>query len=188
MANIGGSAASVGAAGLLGGPVGMGFMLAMQAAGLILDYSNTKSQMKMIQTGRDLEKAAIETNLEAVRLESSEASLNEMKQLRQNLGTQMAVQAARGTASGAGTAAVLSQTSVGAFNADERSRRMNLLAKESELRASNVLSGLHTLQSETQLGQAFTSRALNALPISSAFDQFKRTDLGKKWGFGLEPA
>lgn len=140
----------------------------------------------MIQQGRQLEQAAIETNLEAIRLESGQASLDEMKQLRQNLGTQIAQQAARGNAPGMGTALTLQQESIGTFNADERTRRMNLLAKESQLRASNILSGLHTLQSETQLGQAFTSRLLNQIPLSSGIDEFRRSSLGKKWGFGFE--
>ncbi len=163
-----------------------GFLLASQAAGMVLDYRNTASNQKLIQKGRQLEQAAIETNLEALKLESGEESLNEMKQLRQNLGTQMAIQAARGTSSSAGTAFVLSQESISSFNQDERTRRMNLIAKESQLRAQNVLSGLHTLQSETQLGQALTNRFVNTIPVSSAFDEFRQTDLAKKWGFGSE--
>lgn len=163
-----------------------GVLLAFQAAGLVTDYRATKSSQKLIQKGRQLEQAAIETNLEAVRLESGQASLDEMKQLRQNLGTQIAMQAARGNAPGAGTALTLQNEAVSNFNADERTRRMNLIAKESQLRASNILSGLHTLQSETQLGQAMTSRLVNTLPLSSAVDEFRKSKLGKQWGFGLE--
>lgn len=161
-------------------------LLAFQAAGMVLDYRATKNNQKLIQQGRMLESAAIDTNLEAIRLESSEASLAEMKELRQNLGTQIAEQAARGNAPGAGTSITMQAASVGAFNADERTRRMNLLAKEANLRASNILSGLHSLQSETQLGQAMTSRFISSAPVSSAFDAFGKTDLGKKWSFGLE--
>jgi hypothetical protein len=45
-----------------------------------------------------------------------------------------------------------------------------LLSKEAQLRANNVLSGLHTAQSETQLGQSITSEIFNTLPVSSLFD------------------
>ena len=167
-------------------PIFSGALLAFQAAGLVTDYRATKSSQKLIQQGRALEQASIDTNLEAIRLESSEASLAEMKQLRQNLGTQMAMQAARGNAPGAGSSVTMANASIGAFNTDERKRRMNLLAKEANLRASNILSGLHSLQSETQLGQALTSRIINTLPVSSAADSFRNSSLGKKWGFGLE--
>ncbi len=176
---------AVGAA--LTGPVGMGFLFSMQAAGLVMDFQNTKNQQQLIKMGRDLEKSAIETNLEAVRVESNQASLDSMVQLRKNLGTQMVNQAARGTQSGVGTALTLSNTAVANFNSDEKTRRMNLLTKEANLRAQNVLSGLHTLQSETQLGQAQTSRLINSLPVSSAYDKFSRTKLAKDWGFGMEP-
>lgn len=187
MANAAVGAAST-AAGLAGGPIGIGFMLSMQAAGMVMDFQNTKNNMKLVTMGRQLEKAAIDSNLEAIRVESNQASLDEMVQLRQNLGSQIVNQAARGTQTGVGTAQTLSQSSVNNFNADEKTRRMNLLVKEANLRASDVLSGLHTLQSETQLGQAQTSRLFNTLPISSAYDRFSRTKLGKQWGLGMEPA
>jgi len=160
-------------------------LLAFQAAGLVLDYRSTRNNQKLIQQGRRLENAAFETNLEAVRLESSEASLASMQELRQNLGTQIAQQAARGNAAGAGMSITMQAESVGSFNKDEKTRRMNLLAKESSLRASNILSGLHTLQSETQLGQALTSRIFNTIPTSQISDKFGKTAFGKKMGFGL---
>jgi hypothetical protein len=164
----------------------LGFLLGMQAAGSIVDWKNTKNQQKLIGMGRELEKASIETNLEAIKLESAEASLAEMKELRQNIGTQIATQAARGTSSGAGSALTLQQKSVASFNQDERTRRMNLLSKEGQLRAQNVLSGLHTLQSETQLGQNLTKRIFDNIPLSAGFQEFRKSDLAKSFGFGLE--
>lgn len=166
----------------------MGLLLAFQAAGSIIDYRNYKDNKKLIQMGRELEKSAIEANLEALKVQSGEESLQSMKDLRKNLGTQIATAAARGTRIDAGSAAFGIQKSIGSFNADERMRRLNLLSKEANLRAQNVLSGLHTLQSETQLGQAFTSKLFNMVPASAAFDAFGKTDLAKKWGFGMSPA
>lgn len=170
------------------GPAYMGFLLAMQAAGTVIDWQQTKSKQKLINMGRQLENASFESNLEALKLESSQASLNEMKDLRQNLGSQIAMQAARGTATGVGSSMSLQQKSFNTFNQDERTRRLNLLSQEANLRANNVLSGLHTLQSETQLGQQLTKRVVNNLPISTAYKEFSQSSLGKKWGFGLEPA
>ncbi len=173
-----------------------GILLAFQAAGVIFDYRNTRNQQKMIQQGRALEKAALDANLEAVKLQSGEESLASMQQLRKNLGSQIATNAARGTASNAGTAFSLSNKSISSFNEDERMRRFNLLSKEANLRAQDVLSGLHTLQSETQLGQAFTGRLLDKIPLSSSIDKFMESDLGKRWfgeskkpdaGYGLTP-
>jgi len=169
-------------------PVPMMALLAFQAAGMVIDYRSTKSNQKLIKQGRSLEQASIETNLEAVRLESNQASLTEMQELRQNLGSQIAQQAARGNAAGAGSSITMQAQSVGAFNADERTRRMNLLSKEANLRASNILSGLHSLQSETQLGQAMTTRFANTVNTTQVFDKFGETELGKKWGFGMTEA
>lgn len=156
-----------------------GLLLGAQAAGMIVDYMSTRGQQKMIGQARRVENAAFEANLEALRVQSAEESLAEMKQLRQNLGTQMVINAARGTASGMGTAASLARESVGAFQTDERRRRMNLLASEAQLRGANVLSGLHTLKSETALGRQLAMRTLDTVSLSNLFQTAQRTDIGK---------
>jgi hypothetical protein len=142
------------------------FLLSMQAAGMVTSIFSTHSKEKFIKLGRTLEQEQYSTNLEAIKLQSAESSLGEMKELRQNIGSQIAIQTARGNRGGsvfsAGTA-----KSESAFNSDERTRRMNLLAKESELRANHVLSGLHSLQSETQLGQSLTKDLFNSIQTTS---------------------
>lgn len=160
-----------------------GILLGMQAAGMIVDYTQTRRQQGLIQAGREIEQAQYEANLEALRAQSAQQSLSAMQQLRQNIGTQIAVQAARGTSSAAGTAVSLRTASQQAFSEDERVRRMNLLAKEADLRAGNALSGLHALSSETQLGQAMQQRWLNMIPLSSLTSGFGGTK--KTGGFGI---
>jgi hypothetical protein len=145
------------------------FLLAMQAAGLVSSFFGAKSQQKTIELGRKLEKEQFETNLQAIKLQSSEGSLEEMKLVRQNIGSQIAANAAKGNRGGSSYAGI--SKSVNTLDKDERTRRMNLLAKESELRANHILSGLHTNQSETQLGQSLMKDALNTLPIGSGLDR-----------------
>lgn len=152
------------------------FLLSMQAAGLVTSVLGYKSQRKTIELGRKLEQEQFTTNLEAIRLESAESSLAELKQVRQNIGTQIASNAARGNRGGSSAWGVSASST--AFENDERRRRINLLAKESQLRANNVLSGLHTAQSETQLGQSLFKDFINTLPISSGLDSL--FSLGKK--------
>ena len=163
------------------------FLLSMQAAGLVFNMNDYKNNQEMISAGRNLEKAALDTNLEALNYDYQQSSVAAMKQLRENIGTQIVTQAARGTDSGSGTALVLNQKSISNYNADEQTRRMNLLAKEANLRASDVLSGMHTLQSETELGRK-TAKEFESIPTSSAFNEFRRSKLGKEWGFGFKPA
>lgn len=159
------------------------FMLAMQAAGFITSIFDAHSKEKMIKLGRKLEQEQFTTNLQAIRLQSAEASLNEMKELRKSIGSQIAIQAARGNRGGSSYAGI-SESSYN-FDSDERLRRMNLLAKESELRAGNVLSGLHTLQSESELGQSLTKGLFNTLQTNSLFDNAKINSFVKSkfsWG------
>jgi len=161
----------------------LGILLGMQAAGMIVDYTQTRRQQGLIQAGREIEQAQYEANLESLRAQTEQESLSAMRQLRQNIGTQIAVQAARGTSSAGGTASTLRQTSMAAFSEDERVRRMNQLAKEADLRAGNVLSGLHALSSQTQLGQAMQQRFINLIPISSMMSRLGKKE---KASYGLE--
>jgi hypothetical protein len=131
---------------------------AMSAAGAIVDIFQTGNQQKIIRLGRKVEHAAFETNMAALELQTTEASLDEMVELRKVIGSQIAMNAARGTASGAGSAVAVMGESFATFEKDERVRRINLLSKQATLRAGDTLSGLKQLTSETQLGQALTKR------------------------------
>jgi hypothetical protein len=144
------------------------FLLSMQAAGLVTSVFGYKSQQNTIRQGRMLEEEQFKTNMQAIKLESAESSLDEMKQVRQNIGDQIVANAAKGNRGGSSYLGI--QESVSTLNSDERKRRMNLLAKESQLRANHVLAGLHTLESETALGQSLMKDVLNTLPISSGLD------------------
>ena len=141
------------------------FLLAMQAAGLVTSLFAKKSQMDTIKIGRKLEQEQFSTNMEAIKLQSSEGSLEEMKMVRQNIGTQIAANAAKGNRGGSSFLGI--QESISNLNTDERKRRINLLAKESELRSGNILSGLHTAQAETQLGQSLLKDIFNTIPIAA---------------------
>ena len=151
------------------------FLLGMQAAGAITDAIGTRQQIKQGRAGAELEQAQIENRLEQERASSAQGSLDAMVALRQNLATQQAIFAARGTRATAGTAASIANKSVQNFSADERTRRMNLLSREAGLRATKTLSGFHQLKSETQLGQSLSKRLVDQLPIGEGL-----TALGNK--------
>ena len=86
------------------------FLLSMQAAGLVTSFFGAKSQNESIALGRRLENAQFSTNMEAIKLQSAQGSLAEMKDVRQNISSQIAVNAARGNR-GASSVAGINETS-----------------------------------------------------------------------------
>ena len=136
-------------------------LLAMQAAGMITDYFGARNQQEMMNMGMKVQQAGFEANLAETRLESQNESLESMKQLRQTMGSQLAVFAARGTNPGAGSAQSVLNESVGNFNADERVRRLNLLGRENQLRANTAMSRLQNSSDISKLWQGFSSRSFN---------------------------
>jgi hypothetical protein len=165
-------------------------MLAMQAAGMITDYFGTKNQDEMMKMGMKVQQAGIEANLYQTRLESQDASNQAMIQLRQTMGTQIAMNAARGTSTGAGSAVSLLNESVANFNADERIRKLNLLGKENQLSAQSTMSRLNYSSESSKLWQGFTQRSLNTLSSSASgwtggSNPFSGAKAGGSAGYGM---
>ncbi len=141
-------------------------LLAMQAAGMVVDFIGTQQQAALGRLGAKAEQSAIEANIAETTAQSEDQSLQEMRKLRETLGTQAAVFVSRGTFQGAGSAFSIKQSSLRSFSDDERSRRINLLANQANLRTQNIMSGLHQLGSETQLGQSLSKRFFSEIPTT----------------------
>lgn len=159
------------------------FLMSMQAAGLVTSVYSAGRRSEMIQIGRTLQKEELDTNLKALRLQFSESSLEAMKKLRADMGSQIAINAAKGRRGGSSQASI--NRSFSNFQQDERARRINLLARESSLRASNILSGLHTAESESELGRSLTKSLFDTVRTSSLMPKSKdsNSDSGSFWGF-----
>lgn len=164
------------------------FLYSMQAAGLVVSAYNANNQQKIIKMGRELEQNQFETNLEAIRLEAADQSRNELNALRKNVSSQIVMDAARGNR--AGPSAWGATEARSSFENDERKRRLNLLAKESQLRAGNVMAGFDLLRSETQLGQSLTKDIMNTIPTTSLLNDFSKKKPATKtdsetfnWGY-----
>ena len=161
-------------------PISVSILLAMQAAGMVVDWMGTNKQNEYGRMGAKIEQAGIAANLATNRLQAEDESLSAMKQLRQNLGTQAAIFAARGMKGGTGGAVTSTFESIGNFNSDERTRRMNLLASQASLKAGMTLSKLHQNTSEAQQWNQFKNRVIARIPTSpDAFSQ-----IGKAYGLG----
>lgn len=160
----------------------VGALLAAQAAGMIFDYFGTQSQNEMAQEAAERQQEAIGTSIAVTRLQTEDASLRALVQLRQNLGTQAAIFAARGVRAGTGTSVIAGNESVSNFNADERMRRMNQLMNEKRLQAGLDISKMQQKTFENNNWNAFTGRVINRIPTDP--------DVIKKYaqGFGFTSA
>jgi hypothetical protein len=161
-------------------------LLAMQAAGMISDYFGSRNQDELMKMGMKVQQAGIDSEIEMTRLESQDASLQSMKQLRQTMGTQIATMAARGTNPGAGSAFNFLNESLANFNSDERIRKLNLLGKENQLRAGAVMSRLQYSSDSSKLWQSFAQRTINRFP--SSVSGWQGMGQGASQGFGMTSA
>lgn len=155
-------------------------LLAMQAAGMVTDYLGTKKQSRTANYGAQLEQQGIEANIYQTRLEAEDASLRALQNLRQTVGTQIAVMSARGTNPGAGSALAFMNESINNFKSDERVRRLNQMGRENQLRAGKVNSMLTSQSENSKLWQSFAGRSINRIPSS-----FAAIKTGLKEGFGF---
>lgn len=147
----------------------MWILLAMQAAGMVVDYFGKEDQKKFGRQGARLEQMGIETNIELTRLQAEDASVAAMKNLRQTLGSQAAYSAALGRRANPAFMA----ESQNEFNADERTRKINFMSKEAELRAQIIMSKLHQQSSEAKADNDWTKKIFDLIPMSAMSDMFK---------------
>lgn len=153
-------------------------LLAMQAAGMIVDWLGTQEQQRIANMGAKIQQAGIEANIQQTRLEAEDESVQALINLRKQLGAQAAIFAARGTAQGAGNSVLFTQESISDYKSDERMRRMNLLGRENELKAGGLISKLNQQGQNTKLWQGFAQRSMNRIPTSQqAWGQ-----MGKNFG------
>ncbi len=155
-------------------------LLAMQAAGMVTDWFATSQQVEMGRMGAQVEQAGISANIELTKAQAADASTQAMVRLRQSLGSQIAMQAARGNAAAGGTYTSLLNESESNFNADERTRRINLLSREAELKAQSTMSKLHENASENSLWGGAIKRSINTIGVSSLFDDSGSSGKGKR--------
>jgi hypothetical protein len=140
------------------------FLLALQASGMVMDWFGKSEQIRLGRMGEQVEQAGINANIATSRLQTEEDTLASMKKLRQNLGTQAVMMAARGV--GGPMGAVLSNESVGNFNADSRIRRLNQMGNEASLRAQKLMSNLHEKTFENNTWNEFRNNTINRIPTS----------------------
>lgn len=162
--------------------------MAFQAAGVVVNYFQNRESKKMIEIGRQLEEAAFETNLEAIRLQASESSLDSMISLRKNLGSQIAAQAARGTSSGSGSAFALSQASLSSFNKDERLRKLNLLMNETSLRSGHTMSELKSIEKKSSLDKELFNKTFETVANQGNIDGATKLGNSLKTSFNFGTA
>lgn len=160
-------------------------LLAMQAAGMVTDYFGAQYQSQLGKMGLKVQQAGINANIYQTRLETENESLIAMQQLRKNLGTQIAVQAARGTSTSGGSAVALFNESIGNFNSDERMRRLNQLGRENELKAGGSIAKLNQQSTNAKLWSSFASRSLQRFGTSADYWYAGGKQTNKS--FGLTP-
>lgn len=162
----------------------LAFLLAMQASGMVIDYLGRQDQIRMGRMGAKLEQESINADIASSRLQYEENSLEAMKQLRQNMGTQAAMFAARGVNAGAGTAVLFGNESVGNFNSNERIRKLNLRTREAQLKAGVTMSKMHQRTNENKIWNEFRQNTINRIPTSP--DSWKGFNQAfSNEGFGL---
>lgn len=142
----------------------IGFLLALQASGMVTDWLGMQSSNELAARGARLQQEAIEKNIQFSRIQTADESLQAMIKVRKNLGTQAVMYAARGV-SGPMVGLSANET-IGNFNADERMRKINQKSREAELRSGIEISKLHQRSYETRNFNEFLSRNINLIPTN----------------------
>lgn len=145
-------------------PVAAAFLLALQAGGMVVDYLGKQKQVSTSKTAAALEQQQINQQITLSRLQYEEESVASLRELRQNLGTQMAISAARG--GGSSNSIIAMQESINAQGSDARIRKINQLSQEAALKTNKRLAELHQKTYENNIWNEFKSSLFEKIPTS----------------------
>lgn len=137
-------------------------LIAMQAAGMVVDWFGKENQKDIASRGLKIELAGIDNALTMTRLQTEDASTQAIKNLRSTLGSQAAILAARGGRFNPGFA----NEAFGNYAADERMRRFNQKAQEYALNSQKQLLKLHAKGFEAGLDTNFWQSVFNKIPTT----------------------
>jgi hypothetical protein len=165
------------------------FSIGLWAGGLALDLFQTEQSYSVLEAQREAERAGIEQTISQIRLQTEQSSLDEMIQLRKTIGQNIALNAAKGRATGIGSAFFVSKQFEKQFAKDERTRDINRLIAETNTKARGVMSELNRTEKQIGITDKLTRDIFQTIPISSAPRLFQgRPPKARKAGFGLEKA
>jgi|GEM_PF-5035214 len=166
--------------------------LAMMAAGAVTQGVSANSSKKYRKLGMQLDDAALASNLELLNAASEAESVAAIDSLRESLGTQTAIMAARGMATDSSQAVAISQKSNQKFAQDERFRTLNTMSKAIDLKSGNVKSYIDMMAKNRKDVTDIGVNALKNIPVSSLESYFKNpgktTGAQSNGSFGMEDA
>ncbi len=146
-------------------------LMGAQAAGFGINLWGTSQANRMIGMGANLDKQALDLRMEQNTLASTEAAIANQERLRETIGLQAAMFAARGQRGGAGTAAAIQNKSLIDFGREERSRQMNLMFAQSNIKGQKAAIGMQAAGQKAQGWGGLLNTSLSSLNFNSLLNQ-----------------
>ncbi|MDX2368818.1 MAG: hypothetical protein QNK36_10500 [Colwellia sp.] len=186
-------------------PVTMAFIIAMGVGGNIMDFFGAQAQREFNKMAGKLNESQLGVNMEFANVKAKDESLSELIALRKNLSHMSAVQNARGTNIGSGSALFVRQESEQVALKDEEMRDLNLKSTIATLKGQSVQNKLQTEATDINIKTGLSARIFNTLsaglksasndskpnlaPVSDGSSSFSRpgSSGGKRGGFGMTP-
>jgi hypothetical protein len=117
-------------------------LLGAQAAGFGMNIFASKAQSRLQKIGNDIDARETQLQMQQESLASTEQSLFNSERLRETLAFQRAIYASRGQSAAQGSAVSNTNSSVRAFNADERAREISLGFRKHQLASGQRLRNI----------------------------------------------
>ncbi len=146
-------------------------LMGAQAAGFGINLWGTSQANRMIGMGANLDRQALDLRMQQNTLASTEQAIANQEQLREAIGLQAVMFAARGQRGGVGSAAAIQNKSLIDFGKEERSRQMNLMFAQSNIKAQKATIGMQAAGQKAQGWGGLLNTSLNSLNFNSLLNQ-----------------
>ncbi len=148
-------------------------LMGAEAAGFGMSLWGTSQANRMIGMGANLDKQALDLRMQQNTLASTEAAIANQERLRETIGLQAVMFAARGQRGGAGTAAALQNKSLIDFGREERARQLNLLFANQNIKGQKAQIGIAAAGQKAGNWGGLMTAGLQNLSFNSAIEKLQ---------------
>ena len=151
-------------------------LMGAQAAGYATSIWGTTQANKMLGIGAQLDKEALDLRMQQNTLASTEQAIANQERLREAVGLQAAIFAARGQQGGTGTAGALQTKTLTEFGREERARQLNLLFSNNNIKGQKAAIGMQVAGQKAQNWGGLMNAGLQGISFNRVLGKLNDKD------------
>lgn len=147
-------------------------LLGAQAAGIGTNLLAGRAKRGTQRAAIAAERSQLELRMEQDQLAFKQANIASLEHLNETLATQRAIQGARGTAAGQGSALAIAEKSIRNQKSDEKALALNKIFRENQTQGLNRLLNIREIGASAEFGASMLETGINTFSLNTSIGKW----------------